>query len=281
MRWPGLSDLLRTMNGAAGICGEDAFFLLALAASANDSPPMARRHRLYLPSTPQHVVKRGNNRAPCFRSADDHRHFLRWLTEAAIRCECLVHSYVLMTNHVHLLVTGSAAESIPSMMQSLGTRFARYVNWRYGRSGTLWEGRYHASLIDTETYLLRCMRYIEANPVRASMVDSPGAYPWSSFRCNALGVPDELITPHAVYQGLGDRRETRLSAYTRLFEQPLSADELACIRDATQGGLPAGSDAFRQDVASRLGIEVMPHIRTLPFAQAPRTKHGNAKDTGV
>lgn len=230
---------------------------------------------------PQHVVKRGNNRASCFRAADDYRHFLRWLAEAALRSECLIHSYVLMTNHVHLLVTGNAEGSIPGMMQSLGTRFARYANWRYGRSGTLWEGRYHASLVDTETYLLRCMRYIEANPVRASMVDSPGAYPWSSFRCNALGVPDERITPHAVYQGLGDRRETRLSAYARLFEQPLSADELACIRDATQGGLPTGSDAFRQRVASRLGLEVVPDNRVLPFTQAPETKTGNANDLGV
>ena len=242
---------------------------------------MSRRHRLFLPSMPQHVVKRGNNRAPCFQSADDYRHFLRWLGEAAVRSECLVHSYVLMTNHVHLLVTGMGEDSIPGMMQSLGTRFARYANWRYGRSGTLWEGRYHASLVDSDTHLLRCMRYIEANPVRASMVGSPGAYPWSSFRCNALGAPDERITPHPVYQGLGNRRETRLSAYARLFEQPLPADDLACIRDSTRGGLPTGGDAFRQRVAGCLGLLVVPNNRALPVAQPPASEDGKRHDVRV
>jgi putative transposase len=216
---------------------------------------------------PQHVVQRGNNRATCFHADDDCRHYLRWLADAAGRRGCLIHAYVLMTNHVHLLLTGDSEASIPDLMQSLGTRYARYVNRRYERTGTLWEGRYHASLVDSETYLLRCMRYIEANPVRAAMVASPAAYRWSSFRCNALGAKDERITPHPAYESLGNRPEARRAAYARLFEQVLPADDLACIRDSTRGGLPTGSDTFREWVAARLGSAAVPLKRGRPVAR--------------
>jgi putative transposase len=213
---------------------------------------------------PQHVVQRGNNRATCFRSDEDRRHYLRWLADAAGRCGCHVHAYVLMTNHVHLLVTGDSETSIPGLMQSLGTRFARYINRRYERTGTLWEGRYHASLVDSESYLLGCMRYIEANPVRAAIVASPAAYRWSSFRCNAMGETDERITPHPAYEKLGDRPEARCAAYALLFDQALPAEDLACIRDSTRGGLPTGSDAFREWVAARLGSVAVPLKRGRP-----------------
>jgi putative transposase len=216
---------------------------------------------------PQHVVQRGNNRAICFRSDDDCRHYLLWLADAARTRGCRIHAYVLMTNHVHLLMTGDSAHAIPGLMQSLGTRFARHVNRCYTRTGTLWEGRYHASLVDTETYLLRCMRYIEANPVRAGMVAAPAAWRWSSFRCNALGATDERITAHPAYEKLGDRPEARRAAYARLFEQALPADDLARIRDSTRGGLPTGTEAFRDWVATHLGPTALPLKRGRPMAR--------------
>ena len=227
---------------------------------------MARRPRLHLPSVPQHVVQRGNNREACFRDDVEYRLYLKWLEDGAIRCGCLIHSYVLMTNHVHLLLTGDTENSIPELMQSLGRRFVRYVNERHGRSGTLWEGRYHASLVDSENHLLRCMRYIEANPVRAAMVGSPAAWRWSSFRCNALGVPDDRVTPHSVYQRLGVDPTTRRAAYVRLFDEILAGSDLDCIRAAARSGLPIGSEKFRQWVARRLGPAAVPGMRGRPTA---------------
>ena len=214
---------------------------------------MPRRPRLHLPSLPQHVVQRGNNRLPCFFAETDRDEYLRCLGDGARRLGCQIHAYVLMTNHVHLLVTGSEEGAIPAMMQSLGVRYVRHVNRHQGRTGTLWEGRYHASLVDSDSYLLRCMQYIETNPVRAAMVDSPAHWRWSSFHCNALGKPDECVVPHAVYQGLGSDAKGRRSAYRDLFAGTLSTEELDTIRESTRGGRPIGGDTFRRQVASRLG----------------------------
>ena len=228
---------------------------------------------------PQHVVQRGNNRQPCFLAEDDYRCYLRCLADGALRSGCRVHAYVLMTNHVHLLVTGGTQDSIPDMMQSLGVRYVRYVNKRHGRTGTLWEGRYHSSLVDSDTHLLRCMQYIECNPVRASMVTSPAHWPWSSFHCNALGVPDEGIAPHPVYQQLGHDPDTRWSAYRRMFAQALSDADLESIREATRGGLPVGSEAFRLRVADRLGPAAMPGSPGRPPHDAERRK--SVSDPGL
>jgi len=162
---------------------------------------MARKPRFNLVGQPQHVIQRGNNREACFYAAQDYRFYLCCVGEAARKFACDVHAYVLMTNHVHLLVTPRAEQAIGNLMQSVGRRYVRYINHVYRRTGTLWEGRYKASLIDSERYLLACYRYIELNPVRAAMVASPAQYRWSSYRCNAVGKTDTLITPHVQYLG--------------------------------------------------------------------------------
>ena len=135
---------------------------------------MARLPRFILPGQPQHIIQRGNNRQDIFCSEDDYLYYLEKLIEAASKHQCDIHAYVLMTNHVHLLVTPHTEEGIGKMMQVLGRYYVQYFNHRYKRTGTLWEGRYKATLIDTEQYLLTCMRYIELNPVRAKeMVNHP------------------------------------------------------------------------------------------------------------
>ena len=154
---------------------------------------MARKPRFNLPGVPQHVIQRGNNRESCFFDAEDYRCYLDALGHASKQCGCAVHAYILMTNHVHLLVTQERRDGVSAMMQSLGRRYVRYINDRHRRTGTLWEGRYKAALVDSERYLLACYRYIELNPVRAGMVELPGRYPWSSYRYNALGMPDSLV----------------------------------------------------------------------------------------
>ena len=207
---------------------------------------MARMPRYVVPGQPQHVIQRGNNRQAIFGADADYRFYLDKLAEAANKHECDIHAYVLMTNHVHLLVTPRAAHSIAKMMQSLGRYYVQYFNYSYKRTGTLWEGRYKATLIDTECYLLICMRYIELNPVRAAnMVDHPSKYPWSSYRYNALGGRDNLITPHEEYTRLGVSGEERRWAYRQLFRTHIPEMTLEAIREATNKAWVLGSDRFK------------------------------------
>ncbi len=169
---------------------------------------MARLPRICPPSIPQHVIQRGNNRSICFTGDQDFSAYANWLLEYSREYNVAVHAWVFMTNHVHLLVTPANSSGLSSMMQALGRRYVRYFNYQYRRTGTLWEGRFKSSLVQSETYLLQCYRYIELNPVRANMVDDPSAYTWSSYHCNALGIESKLCTPHEEYLKLGKCKET-------------------------------------------------------------------------
>ena len=179
---------------------------------------MPRRPRIHLDGVPLHIVQRGHNREPCFFAEDDYRSYLHWLGEALAEADCALHAYVLMTNHVHLLLTPKKAEAVPRLIISLGRRYVQYVNRSYRRTGTLWDSRYKSSVVQAETYLLACQRYIELNPVRAAMVEEPAHYRWTSYRANALGQADARIRPHALYRALGqsDRPSGRLSGAVRL-----------------------------------------------------------------
>ncbi|MCI0505129.1 MAG: transposase [Gammaproteobacteria bacterium] len=178
---------------------------------------MPRKPRFNLVGLPQHVIQRGNNRKPCFFSEQDYRRYLEDLEEVAGKYDCRIHAYVLMTNHVHMLITPMVDHGISQMMQALGRRYVCYVNKTYNRTGTLWEGRYKSCLIDSDRYLLTCMRYIELNPVRADMVSHPGEYQWSSYRANAQREESILIEHHPLYLELGTSTEERSMAYRELF----------------------------------------------------------------
>ncbi len=182
---------------------------------------MPRRPRFHLPGFPLHVIQRGNNRSACFFSNDDCAAYLDWLRRAAEKLDCAIHAYVLMTNHVHLLVTPGRDGAVSTLMQSLGRRYVQYVNYTYRRSGSLWEGRFLASVVHAEAYLLKCMRYIELNPVRAGIVEQPGDYRWSSFRSNGLGKSDPMIREHDIYTALGETPAARQEAYRSQFRVQL------------------------------------------------------------
>jgi len=219
---------------------------------------VSRRPRLDLPRVTQHVVQRGNDRRPCFFSEVDYERYLRDLREISMHEGCEIHAYVLMTNHVHLLVTPTHTGQIARMMQSLGRRYVRYVNERYHRTGTLWEGRYKACLVGTDQYLLRCYRYIEFNPVRAAMVARPEDYRWSSHRCNAFAASDSLVRPHPAYIALGAHSEQRCAAY-RTFAAETSADgELDEIRLYLQRQYALGPNRFRDAIEAQLGRRAGP-----------------------
>jgi putative transposase len=219
---------------------------------------MARLGRYFLPDQPLHVIQRGNNREAIFFGQEDYSRYRDWLAAAAVECGCAVHGYVLMTNHVHLLVTPFAADSLPRTMQSLGRRYVRYVNTLYRRTGTLWEGRYRAAPIDGEAYFLACCRYIELNPVRARIVRHPRDYRWSSYGAHAQGAHDALLTGHELYDGLGGTPSERQQAYRALFRAALDDDFVAGLRAATNGGWALGPARFRRQIAKALGRRVAP-----------------------
>ncbi|HUL92040.1 MAG TPA: transposase [Burkholderiales bacterium] len=219
---------------------------------------MPRRARLRIAGAPLHIIQRGNNRGACFFADQDYGRYLQHLEELALRYACAIHAHVLMSNHVHLLLTPGRPEGASPLMKHLGQRYVQYVNRVYGRSGTLWEGRFRSSIVQAEAYLLRCQRYIELNPVRAGMVDSPGAYRWSSFGANALGRRDTLITPHPVFRALGLDDSSRRAAYLELFRSELASGELEEIRVSTNAGYALGSERFRKEIAAALGRRAGP-----------------------
>ena len=229
---------------------------------------MPRRTRIHLPNVPLHIVQRGHNRDACFFGEDDYVSYRHWLGEALAQTGCTLQAYVLMTNHVHLLVTPPTAEAVSRFIISIGRRYVQYINKTYQRTGTLWDSRYKSSLVQEERYLLTCQRYIELNPVRARMVDEPAHYRWSSYRANALGHADPLLTPHALYRGLGGDDEGRHAAYRALFLNEIDVPQLTDIRAALQQGQPLGDSRFSAQIEAATGHrrEVMPRGRPRKIA---------------
>lgn len=213
---------------------------------------MPRTKRLDLPAVTQHIVQRGNDRRACFFRPEDYTRYLQDLRAAACKFECRVHAYVLMTNHVHLLVTPSAAGAVSRMMQAVGRRYVRYINDTLGRTGTLWEGRYKSSLVDSEQYVMACYRYIELNPVRAAMVAEPGGYPWSSYRCNGLGQSDPLVSHHDAYMQIARDAAERCALYRELVSQALCDEDVAAIRQYIQRQRALGSGKFQVQIEQQL-----------------------------
>ena len=220
-------------------------------------------HDLYCPEHPQHVIQRGNNRQECFCDASDYQFYLDKLYIASAKHACEIHAYVLMTkNHVHLLVTPRREDGIGKMMQMLDRYYVQFYNYCYKRTGTLWEGRYKATLIDSEAYLLTRMRYIELNPVRAqNMVEHPAQYPWSSYQHNALGREDSLVTPHQLYQHLGKTGEERQSAYRQLFRAKIPDRILDEIRHATNKAWALGNNQFKRRIEAQLKHRIEPKAK--------------------
>ena len=212
-------------------------------------------------------MQRGNNRQATFFADEDYVFYLNCLHDAARKHECAIHAYVLMTNHVHLLVTSSEPGAMSLVMRDLGRRYVQYVNFVYRRSGTLWEGRFKASLVDTETYFLRCCRYIECNPVRARMVDHPAHYRWSSYCFHAEGAPDRLLSTHEQYERLGGTADERQQAYRELFRSELDSSELTEIRDTVNRGWALGSERFKDQIEAALQRMARPPKRGRPPRQ--------------
>jgi len=201
---------------------------------------MPRRLRIFIPGMTQHVIQRGNNRTDIFGSPSDYEVFACAMCEALRRYRLDLHAYVLMTNHVHLMVTPVTPTDIPAAMQAIGRRYVPYFNQRYERTGGLFEGRYRSMIVDDESYWVTCMRYIELNPVRAGLVTRPEAYRWSSYRAHGMEVRDALLTEHPMYVRLGDTSVDRCRSWRAFCAQGIPEAELTEIRQAAQTGRVLG-----------------------------------------
>ncbi len=217
---------------------------------------MPRKPRFYVPGTPVHVMQRGHNREAVFFSEQDYLEYLRCLKHAADQYGCKIHGYVLMTNHIHLLVSPENKNSIGQLFQGLGRHYVRYINETYHRQGGLWEGRYKGNIIQSQTYLLACMRYIEMNPVRAGMVDHPEKYRWSSYTANALGADNAILSEHEEYINLATSSYQRQKVYQGLFDDNLETEAVDFLRQSLQSGTPLGNAQFITQVETTIGGKI-------------------------
>ena len=218
---------------------------------------MPRRARLSVPGIPWHIIQRGNNRSACFFADEDYQFYLDVLKEQAKKYHCSIHAYVLMTNHVHLLLTPEKADSAALLMKNLGQRYVQYINRTYQRSGTLWEGRFRSCLTQSEEYVLACYRYIELNPVRADMVNHPRQYKWSSYNTNAEGKRNELLTSHEQYLRISRNEAERRKGYRALFKAHVDQKVDDQIREATNGNFVLGNSRFQAEIEEMLGRRVI------------------------
>ena len=213
---------------------------------------------------PHHVIQRGNDRQCVFRDVEDYQIFLGWLREGAKSFGVAIHTYVLMPNHLHLLATPEEHDSLAQMMQKLGRYYVPYFNHKYERFGTLWQGRYRTSVVDSERYFLICSRYIELNPVRASLVVGPADNPWSSYAHHAGLKSDPLVIDHTLYWALGNTPFQREAAYIAMVAQGMTSGDMRTINDAVLKGWPLGSDAFKAHLQRTAQRQVLPAKRGRP-----------------
>lgn len=219
---------------------------------------MPRTARVVLPNYPHHVVQRGHNRQVVFAGDDDFRRYLKDLRELKVLFDVRVYGWCLMANHVHLLlVPGDDAAGLSRLMKALAARATRYRNKLEGRSGTLWESRYKSSPVQTDRYLLACLRYIELNPVRAGLVADPADYPWSSFNARMQDdVPGGWPDRAPFYQTLGSSEPERRRRYVAFVRDAIAPEEWRLIREALQRGQLTGNDRFVAEVEATLGLRV-------------------------
>ncbi|MFS2213295.1 transposase [Telluria sp. Tellsp104] len=230
---------------------------------------MARQPRLILPNQPHLIIQRGNDNQLIFRDDEDHRRFLEWLRESAKFYRVAIHAYVLMPNHLHVLATPSDEDGLAAMMQKVGRLYVPWFNNKYGRSGTLFQGRFRTSLIDPDAYFLACIRYIELNPLRSQLAFDPLDYPWSSYAHHAGVRPDPLITDHAKYWELGNTPFQREAAFIELAQQGMSGQELDTINAAVLKGAPLGTHAFKVELEHKTKRQILPAKRGRPFKVKP------------
>lgn len=239
---------------------------------------MPRKVRIFLPSTPLLVTIRGNNKQPVFYTDGDYMFFLETLKSQSLTAGCLIHAYVLMPNHIHLLVTPNEPNSLSKMMQGIGRVYVRYFNQAYNRSGTLWEGRYKSAIVDVANYLFACMKYIEQNPIRSNLATTPQEYRWSSASENCGLIKETITTIHPLFAKLGDTPEKAKQVYLEALKKPLQKDVLEEIRVHISKQTLIGSTAFRKKIEDISGQVLDARERGRPNQQVLIAPQWNTKE---
>jgi putative transposase len=219
---------------------------------------MARLPRLTLPGFVHHVIQRGNDRQVIVRDDADRETLLTLISENAVKHQVALHAYVLMDNHFHLLLTPETVEGVPQMMQAVGRRYVRYFNDRHRRTGTLWEGRYRSTLIQSERYLVACMAYLDLNPVRAGMVSAPEEFAWSSHRHYAGRASDRRLTPHALYWEMGNTPFAREAAYAEMVRAGIPAGVQHAVTESALHGWALGDAGFSSSLEQQTPRRLLP-----------------------
>ena len=217
---------------------------------------MPRTGRVILPEYPHHVVQRGHNRQVVFADSGDYKRYLATLAEFKVALGIKVYAWCLMTNHVHLLLVPSDATGLAKLMKRLSGRWTRYFNRLERRTGTLWEGRYKSSLVQSDSYLLACCRYIELNPVRAQMVAAAEDYPWSSCQARFGHVSSGILDLDPCYRELAAHESVRRIRYRQFLQCSIPQGEWELIRTAVRRGQLTGNEAFIAEVAAVLGRRI-------------------------
>ena len=192
---------------------------------------MPRHPRAFHPGQAFHVVRRGRNREPCFTGPEDRALYLSLLVQFARETANAIHAWVLMPNHVHLLLTAGEDGSPSRLMHRVGLAYGRATNRRYGRTGTLWEERFYSTPVESDRYVLSCSRYIELNPVRAAIVEHPADYRWSSYHDNVNPASGSWLVPHPSLLALGSTPLEAGERYRVMFQDPIDAEMLAALRN--------------------------------------------------
>lgn len=225
---------------------------------------MARLPRYYIKNQPQLIIQRGVGGNDIFRNEEDYQNYYEWLQMAADYYELKIHAFILMPDHVQLLASPGNENSVSKTLQSLGRNYVQYFNNSYGHIGTLWEGRYRATILDSKTYLLLCSRFIETHAVREGLVKHPRDYYWSSYGYNAQGEDDPLITEHRIYKALGKTAKERNKNYRALFKKRISKEDEALIYDSALKGWALGDAKFLTKIEKTSNRRASPLPRGRP-----------------
>ncbi|MEP6389979.1 MAG: transposase [Halioglobus sp.] len=214
---------------------------------------MPRTARVIAPGLPHHIVQRGHDRRAVFFEDEDYLYYLSALQEWKTKLGLRVYAWCLMTNHVHLIVNpGEDCAGIPRLMKRLAGRQTRYVNKLRKRSGTLWDGRYKSSPIETDVYLLQCCRYVELNPVKARMVGRAEDYRWSTYRSKIGLEQSSILDLDPCYLRLSVPERS----YRQFVEEGISEQEQSFIQNRVRRNGLTGTSQFVEEVEERTGIRI-------------------------
>ncbi|MEA3354517.1 MAG: SapC family protein [Campylobacterota bacterium] len=225
---------------------------------------MARKLRVFIENTPQHILLKGLDNLELFKDSEDYDKFLSILEELIINKSININAYVLMPAYFEFTVTPLDADSLPKFMQSLGRKYVGYYNKKYNRTGTLWEGRYKSSLIEDTVYLFEVMKYIESLPVYENVTSNAQDYKYSSIHKNLFNKKDSVVTYHQLYKKLGYTQQDRIEKYGEIFNKAIDQEIYHFIKNSLDKQHVTGSKQYIENIERLVGMTLSSKKRGRP-----------------